>query len=1079
MARLKKILYWSVGILIISGITLSLLAPILIDTNALKEEIKYRVLSKTGLTLELERIDLSLFPRLHLTVHNSTVSHELINGTIESLSITPELIPLLYGNIQGTDIVISSPDVSLDLKESNAAPNGKGIPPLDAINEALAALYAPLLHAHGINLLLQDGSFRMSKKGKAMIILNTIRAKIESPSGEIRLELQSSSDIYEHMKLTLSSATDGSRAKCGLELSGLNVHSILERIPEVNPDKMPDLTLDMEMECEAAEGHSAVSIKELSADGLDFRFNAALDIESNPPQAGFSIKGGKLDVDEVRERLLLMAGDNPVVRIVFDILRSGYVPSISLSSSGSSIAELFKFKNMFINGDLIDGILAIPGSATELKPVRGEVIISNGVIEGVSVEAGVDKIENLTLPSPLKLKASRVSYGRPVLALNDLGGDMGSSTIAGVNLKMDFKKKLLSVASGNALLDLKEMHAWLSTLDSMSEISKRVSDVKGTISLSVMDMEGPITKPSEWEYRVTGSPDGIELVTSLFPERLLIDKGSFMAYRNDFEFLHVETEIMDAVFDISGRIPDYLEGIFGAEITLSGKAGERSLDYASRLANLPPDLKPLAPMILTDTRLVLKDERMSLSGNVEVQGKVKIVADIVKDKKEFIINKLSVIDDESNASISAHMRNSGHDLAFNGFLSGSTVDSLIAGNRFMSGWLRGDLKAYVLKDNITDSTVHGELEGQGINLPLLSNVPMKIKGFLLDASGSNVQIRTNGRVWEDKQFSLEGRVKASSEKLSVNADVVVDGIEWDDLQKLNEADAPEKDVAVQGTPPVEANVKIDAGYFTYGKFTFKPVHVDMSYEKDMLNAVIYETELCGISMDARFNNEGDVMFFDAQPAAENKDLEHSLACLLDTEKQMSGTYKLNGNITGAGTKDTLKESLNGEFEFIATDGRIYKMTMLSKILALLNVTEIYRGVLPTDILKEGLAYRSLSVKGELKDSVMIINEVILDGTSLEIYAQGRINLMDRKSDIDVMVSPFKTTDAIVKMIPVLRDIVGGTLIAIPMKVTGDISDPKITYLPVEAVGSRLLDIMKNTIQAPFKILEPVFPKTEK
>ena len=77
------------------------------------------------------------------------------------------------------------------------------------------------------------------------------------------------------------------------------------------------------------------------------------------------------------------------------------------------------------------------------------------------------------------------------------------------------------------------------------------------------------------------------------------------------------------------------------------------------------------------------------------------------------------------------------------------------------------------------------------------------------------------------------------------------------------------------------------------------------------------------------------------------------------------------------------EVLNGNLKFHAKDGRIYRYGVLAKILALLNVTEIFRGKLP-DVVKEGFAYNSIKADGNLENGKFMFKEFVIDGSSMTI-----------------------------------------------------------------------------------------------
>jgi len=88
---------------------------------------------------------------------------------------------------------------------------------------------------------------------------------------------------------------------------------------------------------------------------------------------------------------------------------------------------------------------------------------------------------------------------------------------------------------------------------------------------------------------------------------------------------------------------------------------------------------------------------------------------------------------------------------------------------------------------------------------------------------------------------------------------------------------------------------------------------------------------------------------------------------------------------------------------------------------------------------------------------------------------GNINLVNKKLDLKILVAPLKSVDSVVKKIPLVNHVLGGTLISIPIKVEGVVGDPTVTPLSPSAVGSGLMGIMKRTLELPFKIIEPLAP----
>jgi hypothetical protein len=162
----------------------------------------------------------------------------------------------------------------------------------------------------------------------------------------------------------------------------------------------------------------------------------------------------------------------------------------------------------------------------------------------------------------------------------------------------------------------------------------------------------------------------------------------------------------------------------------------------------------------------------------------------------------------------------------------------------------------------------------------------------------------------------------------------------------------------------------------------------------------------------------------------------------------------------------------------ARDGRIYRMTLLAKVFALLNITEVFRGKAP-DLSSEGFPYESMTVKGDIRDGRLDLEEAVIKGPSLEIFAQGNVDLVTGRGDLELLLAPFRTVDFIIRRIPLLRYILGGTLVSIPVKVTGNLANPEVTPLSPEEIGSGILGLIRRTLTVPFKVIQPLLPSKER
>ena len=183
---------------------------------------------------------------------------------------------------------------------------------------------------------------------------------------------------------------------------------------------------------------------------------------------------------------------------------------------------------------------------------------------------------------------------------------------------------------------------------------------------------------------------------------------------------------------------------------------------------------------------------------------------------------------------------------------------------------------------------------------------------------------------------------------------------------------------------------------------------------------------------------------------------------------------MDGTLSAEGKSDQLLQSLQGKINFSAKDGRIYKATILPKIFSLINISGIFEGGLP-DLVKEGFSYHSLIIQGDIENGKIFLKEAVIDAPSMEMVGMGNIDLAKKKIDLKVLVAPLKTVDSVLRKIPLVRNIVGRNLVAIPIKVTGDLENPEVSNLSPSAIGSGLLGIMEKVLKSPVNLIQPIIP----
>jgi hypothetical protein len=372
----------------------------------------------------------------------------------------------------------------------------------------------------------------------------------------------------------------------------------------------------------------------------------------------------------------------------------------------------------------------------------------------------------------------------------------------------------------------------------------------------------------------------------------------------------------------------------------------------------------------------------------------------------------------------------------------------------------------------------GQLSGEGLYLPMKLKIPLRIDSISLNGTGDNIVIDNTVLASGDNHVSMKGNVSSSDKEIIVDLVATADDIDWDTLHTAFESDRDEKEREYFWDWPVIGKVSLHSDSFTFKQFKWTPLSADISLTPGKINVSVTDATVCNVSSPGELEVTPQYMSLDFKPAAVNQDLDPTTECLFGISRYMTGNFDLEGNVKAKGKSEEIVNLLTGELVFNAEKGRVYQFGVLSKILAFLNVTEIFRGR-PPDFAKEGFAYETVNAKADIQGSTLSLKEFIIDGSSMGIATQGDINLKDQKLDLEVLVAPFKTADFVLEKIPLISTITGGTLVSIPVKVTGDIKNPDISYFSASDNGSGVRGIMKKTFKAPVKIFRPDKKEEEK
>ena len=1010
MKFIKKFLFWAsigTGIFIILILMISFSLLFLIGPEYLKSKIVEQIYLKTGHQVKLQSVDIRFFPRLHAEVHNSSLS---IPGkftiNIDTLKAYPEILPLFKAKVNINKLYLDTPSIRASISERSKE-NIKLYEEvtLEEIENKLKTIFTSGTFKD-TNLLfrIRNGKAGFYEGNSLYFEFDNISSNIKLSPGRITIALNGRSNFCEKISVNGKIFPYTSAGEGRIDLLNLNPKIIFDYFSpnsdlkindsqinlKANFDKKGALNLYSNFEgviplisfqrntenlainggrfsgnfLAEKNGTKTTNIK-LSLDNPELSLSGNFSAGESLSHAKFDLEAEDIDINRTRKAALFFDGDSGTAKEIFDIIKDGKIPFISIKSESASVSELGNIENISIRGDIIDGKIHVPEPLLELEGVKGNVTVSGGILEG-----------------------------------NNLEGRLGNSTAKNGILKLGFSKK-----SDIFYLDT-TIHADLSQLPPV--LNQVVENKSFLYELSLIK-----------ECR--GQANGI----------LTINKsaGSTQVKVNVSEFT------LDGIYE---RFPIPL-AISGEKFFLDDSLIIFKLKNAawgkSSISNLSAGFR------------YDKDNSFKI-----LSEKSKIHA---KDINPFILSFQSARTALKNISFPEGAVN------LNNFeLSGPFFAP--------QSW------------NINTS---GKIENLIIDYDDLYREPVTITRLIFKTPGKKPPkiLKENKFVIEEcriasgrSNIAFNGDAVLSKEKLQLNINATADFLEWSSIKdfadnklfQTGETKKSSTDSFLSGI--IKAKIK----YLKYGDLTLSPVHADMTLGAGNISIALVDADLCGVSLTGIIEASRNKFEFRIFPFARDEKLDSSINCFFSRQQVATGSFDLDGEIFTKGKEAEITGLLNGTLDFKAKKGRIYQLGFLSKIFALLNLTEIFRGKFP-DFVGEGFAYNTINASGKLEKGKFVITGFAIDGASMAIACTGNIDLNKKTVDLVILISPFKTIDLIIKYIPVVNKILDGNIISIPFRVTGKMDDPDVTPLSPTAVGSGILKMLQRTIMLPVKIMQPV------
>ncbi|MCK5709903.1 MAG: hypothetical protein KAI07_05130, partial [Deltaproteobacteria bacterium] len=119
----------------------------------------------------------------------------------------------------------------------------------------------------------------------------------------------------------------------------------------------------------------------------DIKASGEHNIDKTNNKINLNLRGTDINVESSRDAVLFVAGGDRIVDLIFNIVRGGTVPEITLEASGENFKDLWKKGNYEVKGSMTDGKIFVPIGDFDLVEVSGSAVIGDGRLEGTNLRA--------------------------------------------------------------------------------------------------------------------------------------------------------------------------------------------------------------------------------------------------------------------------------------------------------------------------------------------------------------------------------------------------------------------------------------------------------------------------------------------------------------------------------------------------------------------------------------------------------------------------------------------------------------------------------------------------------------------
>jgi AsmA-like protein len=665
------------------------------------------------------------------------------------------------------------------------------------------------------------------------------------------------------------------------------------------------------------------------------------------------------------------------------------------------------------------------------------------------------------LPWKLSPQTGRVTVTPAHVRVTDLKGSLGESGFEHVTARIDLgKTPRVSAASGNAILRLEQWFPWLQAKAPLEDIAS----LSGSVEVALSRLALRFDRPAEIDFDAVATPRKVSAALKMLPAAVTADGGAVRAGPKEITLKNVAVAMLDAHALLSGTVRLQKSAI---ELAVTdGSMGEKLVRWAMQRAEVPARLEPKTPLRFAAQRIAWTPKgALEADARIEFDGGPAIALALAWRPELLELRRVAIKDARSDAVLGATVAGDLVQASFSGTLHGQTIPAMLRQPLPAdSGTAQGELRVTIDRKRPERTFAEGKLRIEALDLSWLAGKKAVIERAEIVSERTGVRIPGARFGVEDQFFELRGEGKRTDQGPVIDARIESAGVMLDRLLPPADPNAPKKKASPIWPLPVSGRVEVSTGFVQYKEHRIEPFAGVLSLERERARLDVKEARMCGVSFPMEVEAQPENTVAAAHIRVQNEPLERTVRCLTGGGVELTGDADLTAELRVEGRRPHLVRGLTGTAHAELRQGRVKKFALLGNILS-------FRGLASINEMKEdGFAYRRMTAKGRFERGEFLVDEAFFDSEAVRLAAHGRVDLLGANSQLTVLVGLLTRVDRIAGAVPILGDVFGGSMTALPMQVNGDIRNPTIVPLGPRAVSDRLLGIFERTLKLPGKLL---------